>query len=154
MFTNEDLAYFIDIFENKDVSEKANALRTLIDSPAQDERIVPYLESLLNDRTCCVIGIPYHFGEIRWLAANALANERAALGIREPVKLLKVAKPMSADEVIKARQTAGIKTSSSFSSLDSLIESFRQLNDKGFLPLVDVFYNETESGNVRYIECK
>ncbi|MBI4854297.1 MAG: hypothetical protein HY819_21060 [Acidobacteria bacterium] len=152
MLTNEELTYFIGTLENNDVSEKAITLRTLIDSPCEDERIVPYLESLLNDRSPCLIGIPYHFGEIRWLAANALANERAILGIKEPVRLLKVAKPLSADEVAHAERVARLKINSS--GVDGLVESFGELNRRGFLHLVDVVYNENRFGSINYIDCK
>src|SRR5215469_1755489 len=62
-------------------------LRLLMMEPLADERILPYLEELLTDTTPCLLYIPLHYGEMRWLAAHALAKERQALGIKEPVIL-------------------------------------------------------------------
>ena len=68
--------------------------------PTGNEMIVSYLEQLVEDRRACVVDriTPYKFGEMRWLAARALACEYAYLGIENPIILEDVVQPMRRSE--------------------------------------------------------
>ena len=109
MLTSEDFSEFVQDMIGDDVSLRADGLQVLWESPSADERVLPYLSRLLYDKSPCLLSIPYLFGEIRWLAAHALAAERAALGIQKPVCLPQVVKPLETGDIVRAEYAAGIE---------------------------------------------
>ena len=135
MLTNDDFAEFVQDMIGEDVPLRAAGLQVLWESPAADERLLPYLEYLLHDESPCLLAIPYRFGVVRWLAAQALAAERAALGILEPVRLQNVVKPLSTADVITAKYEAGIKGRG---GVEGVLESIGILNEMGYLPRYDL----------------
>lgn len=120
---------------------RAISLRALKMSPLADERILPYLEELLTDTTPCVIALPYRFGEVRWLAAYALAEEREALGIKEPVRLPGVVRPLDTNELATLAQEANVHGRS---GIEGILEEFAQLRELGKLPRYDLELNSEE----------
>jgi hypothetical protein len=109
-------------------------LKVLIEDPTGDERIRAAVEELLDDRTPCVVMIPIRYGEVRWLAAHALAAERRAAGLDPSVRLAGVTRPIDtgslsvlADEVLGSARPA-----------PPLEERFRALQVVGRLPTYDL----------------
>ena len=135
MLTTEEFPEIIEDLIGSDVSMKAALLRVLWQHPSADERILPYLSRLLYDKSPCLLSIPSLFGEIRWLAAHALAAERAVLGIQKPVCLRQVVKPLDTGGIVRAEYAAGIKPRG---GVDGLLVNFAILNDMGYLPLYDL----------------
>lgn len=135
MLSNQELSEIIEELTNNEVSMKSAMLKVLWDDPAADARILPYLERLLYDKTPCLLAIPYRFGEIRWLAAHALAAERAALGIMKPVRLRNVVPPLDTAGVVSHEDKAGINGRG---GVEGVLESFAILNEKGYLPRYDL----------------
>ena len=80
MLNNDELQELVEDLHSEDLSMRVATLETLQKYPSSDERVLQYIEALLDDKTLCVLMLPYRFGEIRWLAAQALAAERASLG--------------------------------------------------------------------------
>ncbi|BAZ15798.1 hypothetical protein NIES4071_76700 [Calothrix sp. NIES-4071] len=115
-----------------DVSIRVETLKCLYREPAVDERVLPYLENLLDDDTLTLLMLPYRFGEVRWLAAKVLVAERAALGHKEPVHLDNVVQPMNVEEFASLAKSAGIK---GYGGLDGVIEALGILRAQGQLPL-------------------
>lgn len=124
--------------QSDDISLRAAVLKTLMISPIADRRIVPHLESLLTDKTPCLVSLPYMFGEMRWLAAQALAKEYQALGIAETVRLPGVVVPLSSQQLAKAEQDARLHGRG---GVDGRLEIFQKLNEMGKLPLYDLVLN-------------
>lgn len=108
MLTHEEFTEIVKRLTGDDSFLQVAALEDLRDFPSEDQRILPYLESLLYDKSPCLIAIPFVYTEIRWLAAHALAAERAALGIREAVNLPNVLKPIDQSDYAKALEAANI----------------------------------------------
>ncbi|MFE6922456.1 hypothetical protein ACFVAV_15555 [Nocardia sp. NPDC057663] len=95
---DEEFDYFVDAFKGSK-HDVVITLRTLKRSPYPEARIIPYIEALLDDRSPCITGIPYRYGEIRWLAAGALRRVYDALGIRESIVLRDVPATQSSDQL-------------------------------------------------------
>lgn len=90
MLTNQEWKETVEHLTGSDLSFKVAALKDFWRFPSADPRLLPYLEDLIDDKTPCLLAIPYLFGEVRWLAAKALLAEREALGIRQPVRVRNV----------------------------------------------------------------
>lgn len=135
MLNNKELVELLEELTSEDASFRAATLKVLWEYPSADLRVLPYLEQLLNDKTPCILAIPYVFGEIRWLAAHALAAERAALGINEPIYLLNVVRPAETGDIIKAEYEAGIKARG---GVDGLLENLALARALGYMPLYDL----------------
>ncbi len=133
---------FQDMVENLRKDDmRAVSLRVLAMSPLADERILPYLQELLTDTTPCVVSIPYRFGEIRWLAAYALAEERKALGIKEPVHLHDVVRPLDTTELVQRAREANIQGRG---GIEGVLEQFAQLQELDKLPRYNLALNTGE----------
>jgi len=135
MLSNSEFSELIEDMSSEDLFLRASTLQVLRDYPSADERVLPYLESLLNDKTPCLVGIPFLYAEIRWLAAHALAAERAALGINQPVQLQNVVGPIYTKHIIEAQHLANIDGRG---GLDGVLESFAIVRDMGYLPRIDL----------------
>jgi SNF2 family DNA or RNA helicase len=135
MLNDKEIQELIEDLSSPDVSIRVATLKTLCQDPSQDERVLPYLESLLGDTTPCIVMLPYRFGEIRWLAAKALVAERAALEYSEPVRLHNVVKPFDTEEARVLAASAGIK---SRGGVEGVLETLTILREMGKLPLYDL----------------
>jgi len=131
-----DLQETIEALQTDD--RRSVMLRVLMMEPLADERILPSLEELLTDTTPCVIAIPHRFGEVRWLAAHALAKERQALGISEPVVLHNVVIPLDTNELGRLAEEAQLH---SRGGLEGILEDFAQLQARDKLPRYDLELN-------------
>ena len=139
MLTNQEFNEFVEDITSQDLSIRVATLRVFWDYPSADERVLPYLERLLNDKTPCLLGHPYIFGEIRWLAAHALATQRAILGIQTPIHLPDVVDPVDTADIIHAERLAHIDGGA---GVEGLLKSFAILRDREYLPLYDLHLSE------------
>lgn len=133
--TDEEFAEMLADLHSDDRRLQTALLQTLMMSPTGDPRFLPELEPLLEDRSPCLVQIPYLFGELRWLAAHALAAERAACGVAEPVRVLGVAVPLSTDELGGLERAAGLRGRG---GVDGRLEMFGKLNKLGKVPRADL----------------
>jgi hypothetical protein len=136
MLTNEDLKVVVKHLTGDDISLRAIALEDFWQYPSGDARIIPYLERLLHDKTLCLMGIPYIYGEIRWLAAHALMAERSKLGIGEPVELRNVVRPIDGKAFSRARKAANLARGRG--GVTGVLESLQILRDMGHLAVYDL----------------
>ncbi|MGB0384997.1 MAG: hypothetical protein ACPGWR_09260 [Ardenticatenaceae bacterium] len=135
MMTDQDFSEFVEDMMNGDITLRAASLEALWQRPTGDKRFLPYLEQLLHDKTPCVLGLPYVFGEIRWLAAQALAAEREVLGITKPVRLQNVVKPIYTAGISQAEQAAGVEFKW---GVEGVLENLAILRDMGYLPMCEL----------------
>jgi hypothetical protein len=115
-----------------DPRDRANVLRGLAAEPLADQRVLAACEQLLDDRTITLLSIPYQFGEIRWVAAGAVAAVRGALGIREPVVVTGVFPPCSTDTVEKLVREAGLPDN--YSGIEGVLGALHKLAELDRLP--------------------
>ena len=135
MLTQEDFTGIVQNLTSHDPSLRAIALENLWQFPSGDVKIIPYIKALLSDKTLCLLGIPYIFGEVRWLAAKALIAERERQGIPEGVQLQKVVQPLTMKEYAQARRTAQIALKG---GIEGVVENLVILRSKGYLPMIDL----------------
>ena len=64
MLTEEDFTGVVQNLTSHDSSLRAIALENLWQVPSGDYRVIPYIKALLSDKTLCLLGIPYIFGEV------------------------------------------------------------------------------------------
>ena len=135
MLNGNEFQELVEDLSSPDVSILVATLKTLCQDPVQDERVIPHLETLLNDTKPCVVMLPYRFGEICWLAAKALAAEYNASGFNKSVHLHNAIRPLDTDEIVSIASAAGIQTRS---GIDGVLETFVTLRRMGQLPLGDL----------------
>ncbi|MGB0383961.1 MAG: hypothetical protein ACPGWR_03975 [Ardenticatenaceae bacterium] len=135
MLTNEEWKESVEHLTGSDLSFKVVTLKDFWRYPSADPRLLPYLEDLIHDKTPCLLGIPYVFGEVRWLAAKALTAEREALEICKPVRLQNVVRPIDMKEYTSARKTAQVELKV---GVEGVLENIAILRDMGYLPLIDL----------------
>lgn len=139
MLSDDEFQELIEHLHSKDLSLRVAALKDIWQYPSGDVRILQYLEAALDDTTPCVVMLPYHFGEVRWLAAYALAAERAAMGIDKSVVVCGVAKPLDTEELSALAKKASADCRG---GVEGMLEIFKILREKGQLPLYDVLIQD------------
>lgn len=112
----------------------ANTLNILIKYPIKDERLIPYLEKLLDNKTIVLIQIPYRFAEIRYLAITALAR----LKTTKTIRIEDVLKPLDTEEVVDLAIISGISTTG---GVGGIIKAMEQLREFKILPTMNMRIN-------------
>jgi len=135
MLTNQDFTELAEDLRSEELSLRVATLKAFRKLPSGDARILPHLEPLLQDKTPCILGYPYIFGEVRWLAAHALAAERAALGMNQPVRVQNVVKPINTAGITYAEEAANVEFKG---GVEGVLENLAILRDMGYLPLIDL----------------
>lgn len=135
MFSDQEFNEFVKDMQSENLSLRVAGLKVLRQRPSGDKRVLSHLERLLEDKTPCLLSIPFVYGELRWLAAQALAAERAKLGINQPVYLWNVVKPLNSKGYATARRAANIKGEG---GLEGVLKNLVILRDMGCLPMVDL----------------
>jgi hypothetical protein len=87
MTDSDDERFVLEQLRSADPRDRARALGVIAAQPTPDRALLAECERLLDDREVCVLTIPYSFGEVRFMAADAVARVRSALAIDEPVRL-------------------------------------------------------------------
>jgi hypothetical protein len=132
MMDEKDFNWMVRRLTGDDARAKAGALKILMEPPIGDPRQLHYIEPLIDDRTPCIICIPYHYAEVRWMAAQALAAVRQACGIQERVRVEGVVLPLSNAELWAAAREADLPIGM------ELVDCLPILRDAGLLTVVDL----------------
>ena len=130
--TEPDIDYLLRRLGSDQPRDRANTLRGLTESPIADRRLLGACEALLDDDTITLLSIPYQFGEIRWVAAGAVAALRGALGMTEPVVVRDTFAPCSSTDVARLVREAGL--SEDYAGLEGAIGALRELAATARLP--------------------
>jgi hypothetical protein len=139
MLDEAEFQDFVNIITEGDSKKIATWIKVLIGYPSGDPRLLPYLEALLDNKTLCIISIPFTHGEIRYLAAHALADERAKQGIDLPVKVT-VIQPLTAVQIGNLTREAGIESSLG----EGVFTKLQKLIDLKKAPTIDLNLNPTD----------
>lgn len=148
MLTNEDFFDMMADLEGNEISMKTYTLRAFWKMPSGDPRVLPYLKRLLEDRTPTLLGIPYIFGEVRWMAAQALTSEREAQGIQIPIILKNVVRPLYTGDIVRAAQKA--KVHSEKGGVEGLLDLLGKLQPTGRLITYDLALSPNPKVTARY----
>ncbi|MEU7532372.1 hypothetical protein AB0A74_42020 [Saccharothrix sp. NPDC042600] len=132
MLTDEELGEIVDILKASDAHRRTTMLGVLAKAPTGDPRVLPVVEELLADDTPDLISVPMLFGEIRWVAAHALAAERRAASVPTPVELEGIPQPLSSDELSALVDRSGLPRRA---GVDGMLTSFAALRERGLLPV-------------------
>ncbi|GEM_PF-2125581 len=131
MYTDEELAETIRYLNHPEPQERAIMLVALWNWPSEDPRLLSHLEALLEDRTPCAFGRPRRLTEIRWLAAQALAAEYRAQGLRRSIPLAEdTVAPVPAQDLVARANLP----EEALLDLSLLCRIFVELRDRGELP--------------------
>lgn len=98
----------LDELSSENPRQRANMLRVLGEYPRVDARVLTACERLLADDTITLLGLPYRFGEVRAVAAEAVWAIRVAMGSQEPVVVEDALPVYSTNGVAELAKTAGI----------------------------------------------
>jgi hypothetical protein len=125
-----ELQHYIE-FLNGTPRQRAISLQGISIDPSPDPRLLALCESLLSDRTIALLGLPFTFGEIRWLAADAVASLRRILGISAPVVIPDVFAPVSGGKAMGLLKAAGVEPKA---GIEGTIEGLETLARMDRLP--------------------
>jgi hypothetical protein len=135
--TEDDISAYLGWLTHGSLDDRVFALQELIRRPTGNPKIREALDPLLNDLSPCVFQIPYRFGELRYLAARALAAERSFAGDRRKVRL-RCAAPLTVDELARAAGIAQISGAHSGNAIENQLGLFAELRAGGLLPEMDL----------------
>jgi hypothetical protein len=139
--TEEDVEFYRVTLQDGTHEDRALSLQALARTPTRDPRVRAAIEPLLEDSSPCVVQIPYRFGEVRYLAGAALAAERCAAGVGEPVRL-RCTLPVTTDELETIR--TGAVTESGLTGSDPVhvqLGWFARLRSLGLLSEIEVEFS-------------
>lgn len=135
MYSDEDFEWFEkEMRSTDDTNNLALTLKTCADRPGADPRVLAHLQRFLDDYRPCLVMIPYHFGEIRWLAVRAIVAERRALEMNEPFRIKKLRRPLDTTGVSRLAERHGI-TSTAKDFLPEMIDLYGQLAARDLVPV-------------------
>ncbi len=135
MLTDEERAKLIAWLRHPQPAEREAALAMFWEYPSGDDALRACIETMLDDRTPVVVGMPYVFCELRWVAAHALSAERAAAGVPEPVRLQGIPRPLSGEKLWALLEQHGLPVRG---GVQGALVGFSRLRELGRLPLVDL----------------
>lgn len=135
MYSESELTETIKALEDPSPLERAGMLKALWAWPAEDERLWPVLETLLDDGAPCFFGTPMRFAEIRWLAAQALAAEYRVRNLRRKVVLQDAIQPLTFEELCELGEGQEIALPE---SRDDALVLFAKLSEQDLLPRTEL----------------
>jgi hypothetical protein len=130
----------LDRLRSDDPGTRIRALQFLGRSPDVRPQVMTELERLVEDRTCGMLDVPYRYGEIRTLAAEALAVARAKIGDLRLVRIEAVPPGLTTDRMAPYSDQAGLPRLGGPRPLERYI----LLRDGGHLPLRDYEFDPRE----------
>ncbi|WP_218079640.1 hypothetical protein [Anthocerotibacter panamensis] len=152
MLSDEDFQDISQSLRSEKTQERASALRCL-SANTDDPRLLPYIEPLLEDKTVCIVHIPIHYGEIRYLAATALAEVRAAVGVWEKV-CVEFVVPLNVTELNKIARATGIEERRGLPGHEGTFELFARLREMGKLPMATIELDPVEKLEIAKMEAE
>lgn len=118
--------------ESQNPRDRANVLRALATAPLADHRLLTAAERLLTDETLTLLSVPYVFGEVRCLAADAVAALRSALHSPDEVRLVQVPVSLSSDKIGALAREAGLEYA--VGGIEGSLEMLHRLRELGLVP--------------------
>lgn len=138
MYEEKDFNFFVEHLTSNEVEDRGYAVRALRNKEKEgDERLLPLLEPLLEDKSFTITGgMPASYCEIRLLAAKAIENQRRLLGLPpRNISIVGFVYPGSYGKLsaFATKKTGiGMMERPSFESTEAELEYLRE---KGALPV-------------------
>lgn len=129
---------------SEDVEDRIAVLKVLIEDPSPDERLASALAPLLDDHTACCVMLPPVYGELCWLAAQALARTLSALGRPRAVRVRTI-EPIAVGPLGELAERVYGEASIRWSARVKL----ERLREGGHLPLRDTTFAPDRGGQKR-----
>lgn len=129
---DEDTRFLLSTLSTGSTEERGLTLRGLATRPSRNPRVVAAIAALLGDRSACLLGIPLRYGELRLLAAEALAAERRAAGDHGGVEVTCIL-PQTAGDLMREMDRLGLPWPKG-DPVDASIAALEQLQARGALP--------------------
>lgn len=120
--TEEKLPDMLEYLNAEDSFDRGRALRYLTGIPDLRDEVLARIHELLEDRTVAIIRIPIRYGEVRILAAEALASVRAAQGDPNPVVLENVPRPLTAERMAPFKEGVDLQVRGAIKVYEALRE--------------------------------
>ncbi|MFC5747977.1 hypothetical protein [Actinomadura rugatobispora] len=130
MYTDDDLEQVLRDLASDVPRERVLTLQVLVYEPTGTERLLPRLRELLDDRTPALLGLPYLYGEVRWIAAHTLAKEYRACGIGERVVVADIPYPLGVNALGALAEAHHIVTRGGH---EGCLAAFAELRARGLL---------------------
>lgn len=132
--TKKELDETVSGLQHEEPRQRVIWLKLIFENPTGDPHLLPYLEALIEDKIPVLIGIPFFFGEVRWMAAYALAAEYKKQGIDKVIRLEQVAKPIMDNQLAQLAEAHGVLYKG---GIEGFLEAFEKLRNIGVLPFGD-----------------
>jgi hypothetical protein len=129
-----------DYLTSDDPKERAAGLRARSRHPSGEPSVLPILENLLEDRTPTIVQFPIAYGEMRWLAAEALAAERYRQNVTEHVVAPGTVIPLSTTRLYRLAAASGVRAGQGWEPL------FVRMRERGLLPTEDIDWEPRQFG--------
>jgi hypothetical protein len=145
MLSERNFQYTVELLTTGDASSIVYRLSEHFEYPSGDSRLLPYLETLLNDRRVYLMGPPFdrqNHGILAYDAADALASERSKLGIMDDVVVKSIFRCLGYKEIEQLRIEAGIQYENY--RRDEPTRILQLLVDKGLVPTKDMIFSPKE----------
>jgi hypothetical protein len=127
LLKNSDFEHYVESL-NGTPRQRAIPLQGISIDPSPDPRLLAPCEPLLNGRTIALLGLPITFGEVRWLAADAVASLRRVLGISEPVVIPDVFAPVSGGKAMGLLKAAGVEFKAGIEGTIEALETLAKMD--------------------------
>lgn len=114
------------------IEKRVAALKAHSRHPSGEPAVLPFLEAMLNDNRPHILMFPIRYGEVRWLAAEAVAAERKIQGITESVHLPKAIPLLSHEDLFAIAIDADVPL------YDEWQEIYVRLRELELLPNYDI----------------
>ena len=114
------------------LDERVRALGALARRPTGESRLIPYLLASLGDTTVHDLGDHRGIGEIRELAAHAVAAERRRRGVVDTIRVGQVPRPLSVARLTRLENDHGVAAEGTPE------QRYVRLRAKGFIPTRDL----------------
>ncbi|MGV3622608.1 MAG: hypothetical protein ACO1OB_17450 [Archangium sp.] len=118
-----------------DPRARANMLRAFTEVPPTDSAVIAACERLMNDTTLTLLGIPYRFGEVRSVAAEAVWAIRRRQGIDAPVVLRDALPVCSTNDIGAYAREAGLDIEPG--GIDGVLKTLVRLVNENRIPRRD-----------------
>ena len=141
MNNHERVTEFIEIMSSSRQDDKPAFLKYFAMNPTGDPRVLPYIEAHLTDTSFCIMSAPTKYGEIRLLAAYALAAEYRQQKIKRPIILRDVVVPIDDNTYVSLRLENKIETPKNVERFPGRFIVLEELRRRGKLPTGDLDLN-------------
>lgn len=131
----DDTDGILALLVDPDPRSRVFMLQELADSPTGLIQVLPRLETLMSDTEVTVLGRPFVVGEVRWVAARALAAERRIQGVEEPVAVIAIPMPLGTESIATLAETCGLRLGG---GIEGLVAAYLTLRERHRVPTTDL----------------